>query len=809
MSTTPAPTPLPSRNDRKAPSFDGKPPSLERYFEDVDEAIDKAQLATDPEKKKAYTRYLSVIDEELWTNEAAFGDIAVSVEDFKKAIRLLYPGAKSEDRYNSTDLVRIAQKRLLTGLAMRSDLGEYWRDFTRVANVLLKQGEVSKAEVSRTFLDGFSGSMAIAITRRLEIVCPKIRPSQAYALTDIHAAADHCMDGRDATQLSGSAPSATPVKSEPTDAMLTFMQAQTAALQTQGAQQALMMRQMMDMLHNKTPGGNYPAAPVFNVQPVHQQQGGGYQGQPRYNGPQSPLTCHFCSEVGHILRVCPHFEDYLRRGLCSRDFTGRVALADGQPLPTGLWGKNFKERIDYFLTSNRTPVPNANATQPRPDAPRRYDQGPTLASYPPNPTPPPSAEPQIMSIIELCDEEEAVQFQLEEHGHLLDLSKDELANRILVLENEKAQAAGKGKQRERMDFVAMPSREELRARRAAEAAQTKKADAARTKEAATNTEGQEESEAIASGSGKPADGPKASNIPAAPESKASGSKDTAPPVPDKDGRPLPDLPANEAQAAPPPVPARPGRAPQSKLQAAVEDPAAANQLVDRIMAQTVELTMGQLMAVSPEVRIIMRQRTTQRRVPLSMSYNDHVTEELLVEQLSPRLRAEAEGATFQMTTAGRVAAQPARPLRCFYVRINGKHFECTVDTGSSIVAIKRDFWLAMGRSSDPARGILMESADEARTGTLGLVPDLEMEVRPGVVFTIQAQVVDKGPFEILLGAPFFEFVCADFHYRHGGMSLTLSEHNSGALVTLPTRERLPTVHRRRTPDEPVPSDACF
>lgn len=73
--------------------------------------------------------------------------------------------------------------------------------------------------------------------------------------------------------------------------------------------------------------------------------------QPTSQGPQQCFSwpCGFCSDTRHMFRVCQVLDDYLRRGLCTRDSTNRICTPDGvQISPQTAPGRNMMERIDNW-----------------------------------------------------------------------------------------------------------------------------------------------------------------------------------------------------------------------------------------------------------------------------------------------------------------------------------------------------------------------------------------------------------------------------------------------------------------------------
>ncbi len=97
----------------------------------------------------------------------------------------------------------------------------------------------------------------------------------------------------------------------------------------------------------------------------------------------------------------------------------------------------------------------------------------------------------------------------------------------------------------------------------------------------------------------------------------------------------------------------------------------------------------------------------------------------------------------------------------------------------------------------------MESANETKSTTLGLLENLKVTFGTIDIY-LQVQVVEKAPFDVLLGRPFFAHTsCKTQDYRNGDQHITIRDPNSDQTLTLPTRPR--TLVRRKSPRESSPS----
>jgi hypothetical protein len=84
----------------------------------------------------------------------------------------------------------------------------------------------------------------------------------------------------------------------------------------------------------------------------------------------------------------------------------------------------------------------------------------------------------------------------------------------------------------------------------------------------------------------------------------------------------------------------------------------------------------------------------------------------------------------------------------------------------------------------------MEAANSTTSPTRGLLPNLRLLVG-GCVFYVQAQVVDHASYDVLLGRPFHTLCQALVkHFPDGGAEITLTDPNTHAIVTIPTKARV-------------------
>jgi hypothetical protein len=107
MSNIPAPNApstyhMPIRGSRQAPTFDGENENLLRFFEDVSEHADLANI-NDPNHIKWTVRYANVQDSETWKLLPTYA-VGNNFNNFKAEVITLYPGIDSDRKYTVGDL---------------------------------------------------------------------------------------------------------------------------------------------------------------------------------------------------------------------------------------------------------------------------------------------------------------------------------------------------------------------------------------------------------------------------------------------------------------------------------------------------------------------------------------------------------------------------------------------------------------------------------------------------------------------------------------------------------------------------------
>ncbi|KAF9470672.1 hypothetical protein BDN70DRAFT_845769, partial [Pholiota conissans] len=219
--------------------------------------------------------------------------------------------------------------------------------------------------------------------------------------------------------------------------------------------------------------------------------------------------------------------------------------------------------------------------------------------------------------------------------------------------------------------------------------------------------------------------------------------------------------------------------PQYKYICPIEDPKIVSRVMQKGLENTITLTTQELLAVSPELRKLLRELISVKRVaPAVNSVNvNHVSKRrTMSSQSKGGLPLHSDGVTLPEMDGGLILE-------------DGHVVEALVDNGSMILALRRDIWEKLGIPIRADHMMRMQSANLTSNDTMGLLHNLPLTIG-GYTFYVQVQVIDDAPYELLLGLPFFALTEATVkHSGDGSVHLTLRDPNSGAIITVPTRER--------------------
>jgi len=346
---------MPSPGNRSAPKFDGHPPSLKRFFDEVDYLGDSYGLSA-VEKIQHTLHYLDFREYETWRSRpSARGS---NWDIFKAEITALYPGADEDRKYTVVDLEILVDKQGHEPIQSRYQFGEYYQHFVTISDWLLSQQEISIQDRNKLFIRGFDHSFRDRLTSRLCMKNPDHPLHRPWPMDDVTESARFFL-------ASNSAASELDHYSYPSYNSRTHFSAQAPPPRDLPplAQERFDMSSLEQYMVSDAFVSKLADKLGLNKTTAHSSN---FSSQHATSRPQQPRPdgCVGCLDSSHYHQSCPIIADYISRGLCKRDNMKRVVLMDGTLVTTCLApGKCIKERIDNWLKSCAPPTVSTNIVE--------------------------------------------------------------------------------------------------------------------------------------------------------------------------------------------------------------------------------------------------------------------------------------------------------------------------------------------------------------------------------------------------------------------------------------------------------------
>jgi hypothetical protein len=142
-----------------------------------------------------------------------------------------------------------------------------------------------------------------------------------------------------------------------------------------------------------------------------------------------------------------------------------------------------------------------------------------------------------------------------------------------------------------------------------------------------------------------------------------------------------------------------------------------------------------------------------------------------------------------------LAAPERQHLQVIWPIIDGQlECECVVDSGCETTMMRKDIWEKLGLPLHVNEGVTYTAANKTQTKMMGGLHNVSMNNCGQEIF-VQYQVVDKAPWEILLGRPVLTHLqCETIDHQDRSQHLIITHPETGVRVQVPTAER-----PRRTP----------
>ncbi|KAL5501137.1 hypothetical protein ACEPAH_9524 [Sanghuangporus vaninii] len=135
-------------------------------------------------------------------------------------------------------------------------------------------------------------------------------------------------------------------------------------------------------------------------------------------------------------------------------------------------------------------------------------------------------------------------------------------------------------------------------------------------------------------------------------------------------------------------------------------------------------------------------------------------------------------------------APPNIPLREIEVWLDDKmEVKALLDSGSTFIAMPKEVWKDLGSPTILSQAITVETANHQISCSAGLIPHVRLTIGSFSI-VLQVQVIDKAPFQLLLGCPFFIHTRAQvIDESDGDQTLYLTHPDTNKTMSIPTIQR--------------------
>jgi len=735
---------LPARNSDKAPRFDrSRPGTMRQYIKDYELLAAKARLSLSS-KIQRFSMYMDTRDEDYIATFKEYKD-ADDWEKFIEAIYKRYPGTKGTDDYTMDDVNAIRDSQRIKTIITKADIADFDQNFEPIASVLLDQGIASETEINRAYWEGIDPAFRERLRFRLELCHqdhPRRKPwPRSLVLEEAMKLLENAPSGVQLPVRAQSQSVPPPVKSESLniDDLVTKM---TLAIShsLESSFAALNNNLQATQMINRNRERPFPPC-AYNPPAQQGPPGPARPGDGIYYGPVGSIPREGCwmCSGSHRMLSCDVYRQYQQEGKV-RWYDGRYYLADGNEVPNGPRGSTWKQRIDEYYVRNPQALPQAG-----PPSQTSNSQNNVQANFVSVYTLPSVETPEDDLEQELCTLRSQINVFIQEATTAPLEERPAIETTINVLN------ARLGKKEE-----AFKARSKCKGR--------------------ANGPAQEPSTLQPTGA-----------IPFIDVPSISKEKQPKPPP---------------AVNVPPPM-NRQANIPQYRYRAPVESEEAHKKVYEKILEQTVVMTIEECIATMPTVRKYFKDATTCRRV---------LTEEdkgVGLVEIQPTGTVSNYALAVEDQTL--LEAKHSLPLRCLELTLNDSvKTEGILDTGCQVILMRKDVWSQLRVPLQSEKVLTMESANGTRNSTTGLIPRVKISIG-SVSLICPVQVIENAPFAMLLGRPFMalgQAVTRD--YYDGNMEITITDPNTGEIITVPTHARNGPNENKENPTNPsVPAASGF
>ena len=755
---------MPAKGHATAPSFDVNDPfAFHGYFLELEMLFKRCGITTDSDKKEWAVRYLTYTTAELWRSIPEFKDAAKTFEEFKKALRNLYPGADESHKYSITDLDRVVQDRLRVGMTNAYDLAAYYRDFYTISEYLIGQQVLSTLEQDRKFRAGFPATLWVHVENHLNLKEPDHARGKPWTFQKIYEAAQWVLDGP-----------------TPSTTYQTFSTPHPSQVPTIPAGHGV---GPLATVHHPTPKTE-ELLPVIErlIHSVEQLAAGDRRPRTPFRGQLSERdapTCLYCGRPNCRIRNCEMAAEDIAKGYCYRSPEGRIVAFDGRYLQRAE-EQTIRDAIIEYARKN-------GLTQKGPSA--------TIPSNAP------STGTMLYEVFEPAQQAEEV------YNVNLGERIQELSDGVGELREIFAQGANGG--RKQFEGVIIERKGPRSTARPTNLPNNRPRSPGQQGDRRVHFEDRRTPPSQFRPPTPKEGVPKSAEpSPVVPSSAPGTQADTSkihPYAQAKDATYAP--PATRNFGTPPKFQARSGAY-------TTITPIVQKELADTIFKRTMEatslpLTIQEILSISPDLRSRYREVLAPKRVPNEPPVATNLTEDgetgkeyvdttVLLDchgnELDPNATVVPDVHPSFYHSAERddvlLAAKESIALRTIPLTIDkSEDVDCILDPGSQVICMSAALCHKLGLMYDPMVTLSMQSANGGLDRSLGLIRNVPCSIGP-ITLYLQIHVIERASYDVLLGRPFDVITESSIrNYSDERQTITLVCPNTRQHVTIPTKPR--------------------
>ena len=186
------PTSLPLPRSPSAPRFGGDGGDLEFFLEELDLLFDKHKVP-DLDRPKRATRYMDPATRAMWKNLDEYNG---PWDEFKEAAFTLYPSPGVGCGASLAELDKLCAAFVAVGYPTHAQFFEFYRDFSTLSKVLVRNDYLSKRDESSMFLKALEPQLREETKFQLRLTNPRRPPYAPIPISDIYAAATYSIEGK-------------------------------------------------------------------------------------------------------------------------------------------------------------------------------------------------------------------------------------------------------------------------------------------------------------------------------------------------------------------------------------------------------------------------------------------------------------------------------------------------------------------------------------------------------------------------------------------------------------------------------------